>query len=116
MFDACPRGQTCISEQNSGLGLTLMNVIVLISDNSPTLLSFVLVVVVRDRNSSSPELPPPDNEPYTRASIRVRSVVPRGWDCQFRTAVECTGAVEKGSGEVEGETDCISNLLHSLGG
>ncbi len=50
-----------------------------------------------------------------------RSLVSPGWACQFRAAEvsvarKCTGAVEKGSGEVEGKTDCIFNLLHSIGG
>jgi len=51
----------------------------------------------------------------------ARSLFPLGRDCQFQAAAvsvagKCTGAVEKGSGEGEGETDCIFNLLYSLGG
>ncbi len=58
---------------------------------------------------------------HTKASIGASSLFPLSRDCQFRAdAVSVTGkwsgTVEKGSGEVEGETDCIFNLLHSLSG
>ncbi len=50
-----------------------------------------------------------------------RSLGPPGWGCQFRAAETSvvgtwSGTVQKGPAEVEGETDCIFNLLHSLGG
>ena len=53
---------------------------------------------------------------HTPASIGASNLFPLGGDCQFRATAECTDAVEKGSVKVEGETDCIFNLLHSFGG
>ena len=57
--------------------------------------------------------------PINGSLLGASSLFPQGRDCQFQAAVvpvagKCTGAVEMESGEVECETDCIFNLLHSL--
>jgi len=59
--------------------------------------------------------------PINESLLRAYSLVPLGGDCQFQAALvpvaeKWSGAVEVGSGEVEGETDCNFNLLHSHGG